>query len=95
MGLDSRARCALDEAMIDEGPSPEDLARFSDESGHCPFCGAEVWDQADVCPKCRNYIGGDTLSTHPTERWFRGKSQVLVILAVLLGLLAYLWIQLV
>lgn len=77
--------------MIDEGPSSEDIERFSAETGHCPFCGAEIWDQADVCPKCRNYIGGDTLSRHPVETWWRKKWGVLVILAVLLGLLAFLW----
>ena len=24
----------------------------------CPFCGRAVYEFADVCPKCRNFIGG-------------------------------------
>lgn len=76
--------------MIDEGPSSEDIARFSDETGHCPFCGAEIWDQADVCPQCRNYIGGDTLSRHPVQHWWRQKWWAVVVVLVLLGLLGYL-----
>lgn len=44
----------------DEGPSEEDLRRFGDDSAFCPDCGAEIWDQADVCPKCFAYLGGDT-----------------------------------
>lgn len=44
----------------DEGPSPEDLRRFGGDTAYCPDCGARVWDQADVCPKCYAYLGGDT-----------------------------------
>ncbi len=77
--------------MIDEGPSAEDLERFSDDTAHCPFCGAEIWDEADICPKCRNYIGGDTLSKHPIQRTFEKKWITLVIIALILGMLAFLW----
>ena len=47
----------------DEGPSSDDLDRFGDESptadARCPDCGAEVWSEADVCPKCFAFLGGD------------------------------------
>ncbi|MFG0258335.1 MAG: hypothetical protein ACF8GE_10575 [Phycisphaerales bacterium JB043] len=36
----------------DEGPSPEDLVRFSRETTVCPACGSEVYDEASVCPSC-------------------------------------------
>jgi hypothetical protein len=41
---------------IDEGPSPEDIARFSHDTDICPECGAEVYDGADVCPECLAFI---------------------------------------
>jgi len=75
--------------MIDEGPSSEDIERFSDDTGHCPFCAAEIWDQAEVCPSCKNYIGGDTLSRHPVEHWWRQKWVVIVVVAVLLGMFGF------
>ncbi len=37
-----------------------DRERFSSETAHCPECGAEVWDAADICPKCYAWIDGDT-----------------------------------
>lgn len=79
--------------MIDEGPSSEDIERFSDDTGHCPHCGAEIWDQADVCPRCRNYIGGDTLSRHPVEQWWRQKWWAVFVVLVLIGLLGFLGIR--
>ena len=65
--------------MRDEGPSPEDLERFGGDTGRCPSCGEEVWDQADVCPSCGNYLGGRVDAHHPLERWWRGKWAVLIV----------------
>ena len=44
--------------MIDEDPSDEDLDRFSAETGYCPDCGREVWDEAWECPHCGEVIEG-------------------------------------
>lgn len=73
--------------VIDEGPSPEDLRRFSRETGYCPECGAEIWDQAEVCPGCGGYVGGETTSRPPLERWWRRRWLILIVTAVLLGFL--------
>jgi len=36
-----------------EGPSEEDLERFSrEDTGYCPECGEEVWDDAPQCKAC-------------------------------------------
>ena len=38
------------------------------ETVACPFCGREVVEGADVCPKCGNFIGGSddhTLNADP------------------------------
>ncbi|MEM9166733.1 MAG: zinc-ribbon domain-containing protein [Planctomycetota bacterium] len=43
-----------------EGPSPEDLERFDRDGSDCPSCGAEVYDDATVCPIC-----GELLTAEP------------------------------
>ncbi len=72
---------------VDEGPSEEDLRRFGDETAYCPDCGAEVWDGADVCPKCFAYLGGDTSRHRPIDRWWRSRWKI-VIVAVLIIVLS-------
>lgn len=37
---------------LDEGPSTDDVERFSDPTTRCRECGAEVWDEAEMCHKC-------------------------------------------
>jgi hypothetical protein len=69
---------------IDEDPSPEDIERFSDATAYCPDCGAEVWDQADVCPKCFAYLGGDTATRSPMQEWFRRRWILLVIIVLII-----------
>ena len=54
--------------MIDENPSPDDLERFSRDTAYCPDCGAEVWDQAEVCSSCGAYLHGDTSSRPQNAR---------------------------
>ncbi len=76
--------------MIDQDPSPEDLERFSLDTAFCPECGAEVWDQAEVCSSCSAHLGGDTVSQPPVPRWFRRRwlTLVAVATAIAFGLLA-------
>jgi hypothetical protein len=79
---------------VDEGPSPDDLRRFDRDTGYCPACGAAVWDQAEVCPKCREYLGGETLARPPVEHWFRQRWFVTVAIIVLIAfiLLTVRWL---
>ena len=45
-----------DEDERDDGPSDEDVARFSKPSSRrCHECGADVSEVSDICPKCRAY----------------------------------------
>lgn len=76
--------------VIDEGPSPEDIERFSRETAYCPDCGAEIWDAAEVCPECSAYIGGNTRSNSPVQAWFNNKMIVLIVIAIIIGLVLLL-----
>ncbi len=71
--------------MHDEGPSSEDLERFGDDTAHCPACGAEIWDQAPVCPKCGEAIAGRTLSRPPLEHWLHKRWIILVAIIALIA----------
>jgi hypothetical protein len=81
-----------DPAMpIDEGPSEEDLDRLSDETGYCPACGAEIWDEAPVCPKCRSVVSGGTLRRPPREDWFQRRFLAVVALLVVLAFIVLMF----
>ncbi len=71
--------------MIDENPSPEDIERFSGETGFCPDCGEEVWDQAGACPSCGTILGGETATRHPAARRLRRRWIVVVAVIALLA----------
>jgi hypothetical protein len=45
-----------DEEELDEGPSDEDVRRFSrSRTRPCQECGAPVHDEADICPRCHAF----------------------------------------
>ena len=43
---------------IDEDPDESDMddGDSGTEESDCPYCGKAVYEQAEVCPHCRNYI---------------------------------------
>ena len=65
----------FDDDDLDEHPASDDIERLDHEGAHCPECGAEVWDAADICPKCYAYIGGDTFRR---RRWPRVVAWLLI-----------------
>lgn len=71
--------------MINEGPSAQDIERFSDDTGRCPNCGAEVWDQAEFCPECGDQIGSDISRRSPIDRDLRNRVFILIIALVVIG----------
>ncbi len=71
--------------MINEGPSDQDIERFSEETGHCPNCGAEVWDQAEFCPDCGDQIGSNISRYAPIDRDMRNRMFILVIVLIIIG----------
>jgi uncharacterized membrane protein YvbJ len=61
--------------MHDEGPSHEDIERFSDqETGFCPKCGNEIWDDVSKCPSCGIWLQGNTSHRDPISSEFRKKT---------------------
>ena len=68
-----------------EGPSEEDIERFSsDDSGYCPNCGEEIWDDVTQCPACGSWIQGSTSHRTPLENDLR-KRMIILIIALALG----------
>jgi hypothetical protein len=47
----------LSEGLDPEGPSAQDLDSFGSELDECPNCGASIYDQSEICPKCGWYLG--------------------------------------
>jgi|TARA_B100000959_G_scaffold283736_1_gene353407 hypothetical protein len=69
-----------------EGPSQEDIERFSThETGYCPHCGEEIWDDIQQCPSCNTWLQGGTVHQNPIHRAFKQKALALIILIILIG----------
>ncbi len=51
------------DGSVDEDPldADQDSASVDDdeETIPCPFCKKPIHEDADVCPRCRNFVGGD------------------------------------
>ena len=55
-----------------EYPDPADVggpADDDDDTAACPFCGRAVYADADVCPGCRNFLGGADEPVGRRPRW--------------------------
>lgn len=50
----------IDDDEIDEGPSEADLERFSGVTRTCPECGAEMYDDVEICWKCGHALSGES-----------------------------------
>ena len=81
-----------DDDSFDEDPSIEDVERLDHECAYCPDCGAEIWDAAEICPKCRAYLGGNTDHREPLPRWVKRTSIALIVFVLLLAML-WIWLR--
>jgi hypothetical protein len=74
----------------DEGPSEDDIERFGDDSpvadARCPDCGAAVWSEADVCPKCFSYLAGSAPAA-PRGGMFAKHWKAIIIWALIIATL--------
>ena len=72
----------FDESDHDEA----DQKRFSSDVAYCPECGAEIIDDADICPKCFTWIDGTTHSKpSKLKRSLHTFVVVLLIVAAVVG----------
>jgi uncharacterized protein YbaR (Trm112 family) len=69
-----------DELDDREWPEPDQDDNDSTDTVACPFCKSPVYDDAEWCPHCRNYLFYEATSQRPW--WIVGG--VVVCLAVVL-----------
>jgi uncharacterized OB-fold protein len=71
---------AHDDPSHDEGPSADDIERFSDATVTCPGCGTTLHDDVDLCYKCGRALGAEDEIRMPS------KGTMIVALIVILGI---------
>ncbi len=61
--VDEDDRDDEDDDSVDEDPLASDQDREDGDDGEesipCPFCKKPIHEDADVCPRCGNFVGGD------------------------------------
>jgi predicted nucleic acid-binding Zn ribbon protein len=78
-----------DDDSVDEDPLASDQdpadALDAEETVPCPFCKKPIHEDADVCPKCGNFVGsGDAPRRVPVIVWV---GAILALLCVLVWVL--------
>lgn len=53
----------------DDGPSDDDIERFSDVTQKCPSCGTTLYDDVEVCWNCGHALGSERRPGLPTWLW--------------------------
>lgn len=66
----------------DDGPSSEDVERFSGVTQNCPHCGVELYDDAELCWKCGMAV---------TQAARKGSSVWVIVVVVLLIVSLAVW----
>lgn len=79
----------VDTTFDSPSASNEESVRRRLRIGYCPKCGAEVHEDADVCPKCFEWITGDVLRRHPAAVGL-GRRALIAVGLLLLGVLLFL-----
>jgi len=75
---------------MQEDPSSEDMARFSSETGFCPECGAEIWDEAFACPECDAIVEGQVTREQPASSKLSRRTAIVLVAVLIMGLLGLL-----
>ena len=78
-----------------ELPDPADTDPPADDRDDlgtipCPFCRRPVYEYADVCPRCRNFIGGADEPPHRRPLWVT-IGLVLTLAAMLVTCVLRMW----
>lgn len=67
----------LDDLDGDEPDADEDA------TAPCPRCGADIYDDAERCPRCGNYLSAEDAPRRPRPLW--------VVVGALAALAGMLW----
>ena len=67
-----------------DAPGEED----AEDTQPCPFCGKEIWDKADICSNCRNFVAFPEVAVHQRPVWF-WVALVLAFVVICLSVLLY------
>ena len=82
---------ADDGAELDEreDPEPSDIDDDDDaETIPCPYCGKDVYEQAELCPHCGSYLSRE--DAPPTRlRWAVAVIVAFLVIALIWILVAY------
>ncbi|MDP7006321.1 MAG: hypothetical protein QF718_08950 [Phycisphaerales bacterium] len=72
--------------MIDQEPSEEDIERFSaSETGYCPECGTEIWDDITQCSSCGTWLEHGVSHRDSVSNDFRKKSYLIIVAIILIA----------
>jgi hypothetical protein len=83
---DERADDRDDPGRSDQDPEDGDIGGdVPADALPCPFCRKLVYERADICPHCGNFISFDAESAYPRKLWFI----VGVVLALGVVIMAY------
>ncbi len=80
-----------DDEELDDDESPDESDRDEEvnDTRPCPYCGKEIYEQAEVCPHCRSYISLEQVaSRRPIWIWVTG---VVLLAAMIYGAVRLLW----
>jgi hypothetical protein len=81
---DDEVRDSEEDVELDEDPDSADIERLDHEGAICPDCGAEVWDAAEICPRCFAYLGGNAQGSASSQRWFSRRWPLIVLIGLLI-----------
>lgn len=76
-----------DRELPDESDMDDDDGGDSVDTEPCPFCGKPIYEQAQVCPHCGNYICIEDVRSSRKPLWFIIGAIVAIAVVVLVWVL--------
>lgn len=75
-----------------DDPLPQDMDDPADDSAEtvpCPYCGQDVYEQAEVCPHCGSYIVDEEDTAKPAHFTWTWVKTVATVLLVIVAIIVY------
>ncbi len=77
--------------MNDEWEDGYDEIEADETTEPCPFCGAEIYDDAEWCPSCRNYLSSEDGRQPRSKPFWILLGVVLALIPILYSNFAGVW----